>query len=270
MKKEKIHFAHANSFPAKTYKQLFSYLADDFEINYLERHAHDPRFPVTEGWDYLKNELRLEIESRYDEPIIGLGHSLGGILHFLAAVENPRLYKALVLLDAPLVSRLSGAGLKILRRTNLIEKFPLVRMTKYRRSRWLSKEEAFEHFRRKKKFGSFNEQVLRDYIEHGTVENEQGISLYFDPRIEAEIYRTIPDDFAKFRGKLKVPTIYIGGTRSREARLARIGFMRRHFPIDFYFVEGSHLFPFEKPELTAQLIKSSLTNFRNGRLIQSI
>lgn len=259
MKKQKIHFAHANSFPAKTYKQLFSYLADDFEINYLERHAHNPQFPVTEGWDYLKEELRQEIERRYDEPVIGIGHSLGGILHFLVAVESPQLYKALVLLDAPLVSRLSGAGLKILRRTNLIEKFPLIRATKYRRSRWHSKEEAFEHFLQKEKFGSFNEVVLRDYVEHGTIENETGVKLFFDPQIEAEIYRTIPHDFSKHRGNLKVPTVYIGGRRSREARLARLGFMRRNFPIDFYFIEGSHLFPFEKPEATAQLIKSVLS-----------
>jgi surfactin synthase thioesterase subunit len=269
MQKETIHFAHANSFPAKTYNRLFSFLAADFEINYLERHAHNPRFPVTEGWEHLKEELRLEIERRYDKPIIGLGHSLGGILHFLVAVEQPQLYQAIVLLDAPLVSRLSGTGLKILRQTNLIEKFPLVRATKFRRSRWHSKEEAFEHFRQKEKFDAFDEDVLRDYVEYGTVENETGIKLFFDPVIEAEIYRTIPHDFSKHRGKLKVPAVYIGGKRSREARLARLGFMRKNFPIDFYFTEGSHLFPLQQPETAACLIKTSLSQLKNKRLNHS-
>ena len=263
MPKEIIHFAHANGFPARTYSKLFSFLEDDFEINYLERHAHNEEFPVTDNWTHLAAELREEIKKRYAQKIIGVGHSLGGILHFLAAVENPELYQAIVLLDAPLISRLSGTGLKILKRTKLIDKFPLARATRFRRSVWRTRNEAFDHFRGKEKFSDFDEQVLRDYIEHGTIENGDNIKLLFKPQIEAEIYRTIPDDFAKFRGRLKVPTVYIGGTRSSEARLARLGFMRKHFPVDFYFIEGSHLFPLEKPQETAALIKTALANLND-------
>ena len=259
--KEIIHFAHANSFPAKTYNKLFSFLADDFEIRYLERHGHNPQFPVTEGWPFLKEELRAEIEKNYSEKIIGVGHSLGGILHFLLAVERPEFYKAIILLDAPLVSRLSGAGLRLLRRTKLIEKIPPVSTTKSRRSRWRSKPEAFEHFRQKEKFRSFDEAVLRDYVEHGTLEAENEARLFFEPRIEADIYRTIPHDFNRHRGRLKVPAAYIGGTRSREAQLARLGFMRRNFPFRFYYLNGgSHLFPFENPQETTGLIKTAIAD----------
>lgn len=56
MKKEIVHFAHANGFPTRPYNKLFSYLADDYEINYLERYAHNPRFSVTDGWDFLVEE----------------------------------------------------------------------------------------------------------------------------------------------------------------------------------------------------------------------
>lgn len=260
MNREIIHFAHANGFPARTYNKLFSYLADDYEINYLERHAHNPNFPVTNGWEFLAAELREEIKKNYDQKIIGVGHSLGGILHFLVAVENPEFYKALILLDAPLISRLSGTGLKILKRTKLIDKIPLAKMTKFRRSVWQSKTEALKHFQQKEKFQSFDEEVLRDYIEHGTIEEAENAKLLFSPSIEAEIYRTIPDNFAKFRGKLKVPMAYIGGTMSREGRLARLGFMRKNFPLNFYSVEGTHLFPFEKPAETARLIKKALAD----------
>ncbi|MBA2605642.1 MAG: alpha/beta hydrolase, partial [Acidobacteria bacterium] len=81
MSKQIIHFAHANGFPAKTYNKLFSFLEDDFEINFLERHAHNPKFPVTDGWERLRDELREELQKRYAQRIIGVGHSLGGILH---------------------------------------------------------------------------------------------------------------------------------------------------------------------------------------------
>ena len=255
MSKHIIHFAHANSFPAKTYSKLFSYLSDDFEIGFLERHAHNPHFPITDGWKYLAHELQAEIENRYTQPVIGVGHSLGGILHFLVACEQPELYQAIVLLDAPLVSRLSGAGLKLLKRTRLLDKYSPSRTARFRRNLWQTKNEVFEHFSRKELFNNFDKDVLRDYSHYGTVQNEDGLKLFFEPKIEAKIYRTIPDSFSKFRGKLQVPAAYIGGTRSREARLARLGFMRKNFPFEFHFIEGSHLFPFEKPLETAKMLK---------------
>lgn len=255
MTKDKIHFAHANGFPARTYTKLFSFLEDEFEIGYLERHAHNPQFPVTDGWEYLRDELKAELEKRYTEPIIGVGHSLGGILHFLVAVENPELYKAIILLDAPVISRLSSAGIKVMRKAKLMEKMPLARTTRFRRSAWQTKDEAFEHFKKKEKFAAFDEDVLRDYVEYGTIENDGKVNLFFKPSVEAKIYQTLPDFLPKFRGKLKVPAAYIGGTNSREAQLARLGFMRKYFPFEFRFIEGSHLFPFEKPQETAEIIK---------------
>ena len=96
MSKEIIHFAHANGFPARTYSKLFSFLETDFEINFLERHGHHPKFPVNDGWQSLRDELQAEIESRYSQPIIGVGHSLGGVLHFLVACEKPELYRQII------------------------------------------------------------------------------------------------------------------------------------------------------------------------------
>lgn len=255
MTREIIHFAHANGFPARTYNKLFSFLADDFDIDYLERHGHNPQFPVTDNWKFLVEELREEIETRYAKPVIGVGHSLGGILHFLVAVEKPELYKQIILLDSPLISQLRSHGLRILKITKLIDRYSPSQMTRYRRNLWKTKEEAFAHFRSKAKFAAFDTEVLRDYIEYGMVETEKGFELFFKPAIEAKIYRTIPHHLAEFRGRLKVPTAYIGGTESREGRLAGLSFMRKHFPIDFFTVAGSHLFPLEKPYETAQIIK---------------
>ncbi|MEP7038050.1 MAG: alpha/beta hydrolase [Acidobacteriota bacterium] len=260
MSKEIIHFAHANGFPAKTYNKLFSFLKNDFEINYLERHAHNPIFPVTDGWQRLADELREELIDRYDEPIIGVGHSLGGILHFLVAIQNPELYKAIILLDAPIISRLSSAGIKFLKLTNQMQNSPLVKTTRFRRAVWQSKNEAFEHFKKKDKFSKFDEDVLRDYIEHGTVKTDKGIELSFNPQVEAKIYGTLPHYLPKLRGKLKVPAFYIGGTNSREAELARLGFMQKYFPIKFQFIKGTHLFPLEKPEETAKTIIKIVEN----------
>lgn len=255
MTKEIIHFAHANGFPARTYSKLFSFLAPRFEIGYIERHGHNPDFPVTDGWNHLKDELRLEIETRYTSPVIGVGHSLGGILHFLVAVESPELYKQIILLDAPIISRLSSNALWVMKTLKLIDRYTPSQMTRLRRRSWPDKQEAFEHFKQKELFAAFDEDVLRDYVEYGLVPGQTGLELYFSPRVEARIYRTLPHHLPSFRGKLRVPAAYIGGSRSREARLARLDYMKKHFPFDFYSIEGSHLFPFERPEETANKIR---------------
>lgn len=255
MNKPKIHFAHANGFPARTYTKLFSFLEDDFDIGFLERHGHNPKYPVTDNWKFLKDELREEIERRCAEPVIGVGHSLGGVLHFLVAVENPALYRQIILLDAPVISRLSSHGLRILKMTKLIDRYSPSQMTRSRRNLWQTKQEAFEHFKKKPKFDAFDDDVLRDYIEYGTVAADKGFELFFSPKVEAKIYRTIPHHLPTFRGKLKIPTTYIGGTHSKEGELARLSFMKKHFPIDFYQIEGSHLFPFEKPFETSEMVK---------------
>lgn len=260
MTKQIIHFAHANGFPAKTYNKLFSFLEDDFEIGYIERHGHNPRFPVTDNWKFLKDELNEEIRRRYAKPVIGIGHSLGGILHFLLACEKPQLYKQIILLDSPIISRFSSHSLRVLKVTKLIDRYTPSQITRFRRNFWQSKNEAFEHFKAKPKFDAFDEDVLRDYVEYGTFAGEKGFELFFKPSIEAKIYRTIPHHLPKLRGRLKVPTAYIGGTRSREGELARLSFMRKYFPIDHFTVEGSHLFPLEKPFETAKIIKKIIQN----------
>ncbi len=258
MSKPIIHFAHANGFPAQTYRKLFSFLESDCEINYLPRHAHNPKFPVTDGWERLRDELREELEKRCTGKIIGVGHSLGGVLHLLVAAEKPELYSQIILLDAPIISRLSSGGLWVFKTLNLMDRLTPAQITRYRRNSWQSTEEVYEHFKAKPKFDVFDQDVLRDYAEHATVKTEKGFELFFKPSIEAKIYRTLPHRLPKLKGKLKVPLAYIGGTHSREGELARLSFMRKNFDVDFYQINGSHLYPLEKPFETANLIKDIL------------
>ena len=262
MNKQIIHFAHANGFPARTYTKLFSFLESRSEICYLDRHAHDPAFPVTDGWHALRDELRQSIETGFKEPVIGIGHSLGGILHLLVSIENPQLYKQIILLDAPIISRISSSGIRILKATNLMDRLSSSRMTRSRRNLWKSREDAYRHFKAKQKFAAFDDDVLNDYIKYGTVETAEGFRLFFDPQIEAAIYSHLPHDLPSLRGKLEVPVSYIGGVNSREAKLARLGFMQKNFPIDFYFLPGSHLFPFEFPRQTAEAIDSIINKIQ--------
>ena len=66
-------------------RDMFAALADDFEIGYVDRIGHDPHYPVTDGWPNLVDELIDTISERHQQPVIGIGHSLGGFLTALAA-----------------------------------------------------------------------------------------------------------------------------------------------------------------------------------------
>ncbi|MFV0390113.1 MAG: alpha/beta fold hydrolase [Pyrinomonadaceae bacterium] len=259
MQNQKIHFAHANGFPARTYSKLFSFLEDEFDIAYIEKLAHNPRFPVTNNWNNLSDELIEDIEKKFTTPIIGLGHSLGGVLHLIAAAKRNELYTAIVLLDAMIISPFSSFFIKTLKSTKLMSHVSPSRITRFRRTHWRDFDDVFAHFSAKESFARFDPDVLRDYVRYGTVEQVNGTRrLLFEPAIEAKIYETIPDHLPRLKGRLNLPIAFIEGTESNESKLARVKFMKKKFPFDFTSTNGTHLFPFEHPKATAFEIKGAL------------
>jgi len=74
-----LHFAHANSYPAGTYGMFFAQLQAHYDVRALPLHAHNPHYPVDDGWRKLGKELGVELAQRYDAPVILVGHSMGGV-----------------------------------------------------------------------------------------------------------------------------------------------------------------------------------------------
>ncbi|MGH8747433.1 MAG: alpha/beta fold hydrolase, partial [Burkholderiales bacterium] len=83
---------------------MFDLLGRRYRIGWIEAIGMDPCYPVTEGWPHLVEQLIDTLEREYrGAPVLGVGHSLGGYLSFLAAVRRPELFRAIVLLDAPVI-----------------------------------------------------------------------------------------------------------------------------------------------------------------------
>jgi pimeloyl-ACP methyl ester carboxylesterase len=87
---------------------MLSPLSSVFTISSIEAIGTDPSYPPTEGWPHLVEQLISTLEEK-QEPVFGVGHSLGGYLNFLAAVRRPELFRAIVLLDAPIIGRSAAA-----------------------------------------------------------------------------------------------------------------------------------------------------------------
>src|SRR5260370_24615590 len=140
-----LHFSHANGFPAACYRKMFSYLEPDFEIRYVNTIGHDPRHPVNDSWPHLVAELIERLEGRR-EPVLGVGHSLGGYLTALAALKRPALFRAIILLDSLILGRWQGTVFKMVKRFGLADRVTPAGMTRGRPAAGTSPHETSRHF----------------------------------------------------------------------------------------------------------------------------
>ena len=252
--RDTIHFSHANGFPAPCYRKLFGFLEARFDLSYIDAIGHDHRYPVTDNWPHLVEQLIDYLVSHYRHPVIGVGHSLGGYLTFMAAMQRPELFKCIVLLDAPLLSYLKSRGLEMSKWMGIVDRVTPAASTRNRRREWDSAAQAQAHFRSRKLFRHFDPDCLADYVHYGMAKRGGHVHLRFDPEIEYRIYCTIPHHFADYETRLMVPAGFIGGRDSAEVQMIGLSMMKRRYGFRFKRVDGTHLFPFENPQLAAAAI----------------
>lgn len=250
-----IHFSHANGFPAPVYRQLFAELSPDYDMGYLDMIGHDPRYPVTDSWPHLVEETLHTLQARYTQPVIGVGHSLGGVITLLAALRRPQAFRAVVLLDAPLFNPWRGRLIWLGKLLGQTERITPAGAALRRRAHWPDADSAVRHFAGKALFAEFSPQALRDYIEHGADASEHGVRLRFQPQIEGRIFATLPHSFAAYRGRLAVPGAYVACSRHEVMRPSDVRFACRRFGLKLYEHPGRHLFPLERPRETAAQLR---------------
>lgn len=254
-----VHFIHGNSFPAGTYRQMFSALEAHYDLRALDMHGHNPAYPVSHDWPHLVQELIDTLLKNYEAPVILLGHSLGGILALMAASRRPDLVRCVVMIDSPVVSGWRAVVLKTFKSLGLLERFSPSRLSDKRRNLWRDEQEAFEHFAAKDKFSIWPEAVLQDYINAGMVPHSEGIALKFQREIESIIYLTLPSNLGKIAKQgLKVPIGFVGGTESIECRQGGLGATKKLCGEYFVQLNAGHLLPMELPEQTAEAVRQMI------------
>ncbi|WP_443190388.1 alpha/beta fold hydrolase [Pseudomonas indica] len=255
-----VFFAHANGFPSATYGKLFAALEPDYRVLHLAQHAHDPRFPVNDNWESLVEEL-LHHLGELDEPIWGVGHSLGGVLHYHAALRRPELYRGVVMLDSPVLTLADRVLIRAAKRFGLIDRITPAGRTLGRREHFGGIEEARRYFAGKTLFRRFDPDCLDAYVRHGLQEVGDGLRLRFDPATEISIYRSVPHTSPGRPQQLKVPLAVVRGRHSRVVLPHHARLVRR-VPQGLYLtLPGGHMFPLERPQETAELLRRVLTRW---------
>lgn len=255
MSKPILHFSHANGFPGSCYRELFKYLEPTFRVDFMDTIGHDPHYPVTDSWNYLVDELINTIRTHYQEPVFGVGHSLGGVLTYLAAVREPDLFHAIVLLDAPVLGFGRSFVLWLAKRLGFIDRLLPAARTKVRKNAWKTLADARTHFQKKELFSHFDPQCFDDYLNYGLVPAKNGgVKLKFKPYTEYQIYRSFPHQLPLLRKALVVPAGLLWGSDSKLVTADTRKKMQVKLKFNCTAVQGGHLFPLEHPVLTAQAL----------------
>lgn len=258
-----IVFSHANGFPAGTYRQLFEpWHAAGWRVLAVPRFGHDPQYPVTSNWPHLRNQL-LDFITREAPggPVALVGHSLGGYLSLLAACRRPAVASAVVLLDSPVLAGWRAHSVQVLKLTRAIGRVSPGRVSRRRRHQWPSAEAARAHFAAKSVFARWAPGVLDDYVAAGLeADPAGGVRLAFRREIETRLYDTLAHNMGAVvhRHPPRCPVWFIGGTRSTELHQVGLAATRAVTRGRIEMIEGTHLFPMERPAETAARVLALL------------
>jgi len=258
-----IVFAHANGYPAGTYRVLLeAWRAAGYAVHAIERIGHDARYPVTSNMPKLRDELAAFVEGQTTDPAWLIGHSLGGLLGLMVACRRPELVRGLVMLDAPIFSGWRAHSLQVMKATGLVKRVFPGKVSNRRRHVWPTREAVATHFAAKAVFARWDTRVLADYVRSGFDDHEGEVVLGFQREIETHIYNALPHHLDRLVAlhPPRCPVAYVAGRQSMLLRQAGLGLARVLARDRFEWVEGSHLYPMEEPDETAATVLRILQN----------
>jgi pimeloyl-ACP methyl ester carboxylesterase len=259
MPKTLINFVHANGFPVSSYQTVFNYLPDNYQVIGHEKYGHDQNYPVKDNWqplvDELINYVKQQLAEHEQEQVINVGHSFGGVIAFIAACQQPQLFKGLIMLDPPVVTGTTAMVMKYIKKTKLMDKFSPSGKAKVRRTHWPLGTDIEKLFASRSLFKNFDKRCLNDYVSNGIVERNNQLELAFDAKVETNIFRNLAENLSSFKNKLTVPATLLYADQTDVCpHIFFKKFAKLNKNLNLEITQGGHMFPLERPEDTANMI----------------
>jgi pimeloyl-ACP methyl ester carboxylesterase len=253
-----IVFSHANGFPSGTYRKFFSFLEPGVEIRAIDMYGHDPRFPVTDNWGNQVRELLAFIDTHCDRPVIGVGHSMGAMVTFMAAHRAAEKFRGVIMLDPPVINGLPAYLFQMVKWMGRADSVTPAGKSRHRRSQWPSREAAVADLGKKKLFANVDAECLHDYVHSATEQRADGFHLRYLVEQELALFRTTPSNPWRYLRRLSVPGVVVTGETSDVAMPAHVARLHRWHGLRHLTAPGGHLFPLEHPELSARLVREQI------------
>lgn len=191
-----IVFSPANGIPWRSYRCFFDLFQNQYSICGIDSRGAWPQEldpPRKFHWNQYADDLITLIESKHNEPVIGMGHSLGGAITLLAAKKRPELFSKLVLIDpASLPSAHFDHFFRLLPQWFVFATLDWVKRTHHRQRIWESPQAFCDNYRDHSTYKRFTDQALSDYAQYGLRETESGqFELIFNPHWESLNFRKV-------------------------------------------------------------------------------
>ena len=254
-----LQFSHSNGFSAQTYRTFFQHLPSHLDIRYVDTYGMGNYSP-NRGWEKLTEEL-LEAVKKAPEPVIGLGHSLGGVLTYKAAQRFPNLFKAAILIEPPIVLGKTARLISLAQRLGFGERMnPLGKRARVRKDFFSSREEASAYFKEKRLFKGFHPECFQDYITYGLESNGKGVKLAIPRDLEADIFNSLP---TWYNWNFSLPLYFLYAESHQVLSKEVIRSLKRLLPHATFipYRDGGHMYPLENPASCAATLSEILDNF---------
>ncbi|MCA6127895.1 alpha/beta fold hydrolase [Thalassolituus oleivorans] len=256
---EGFHFLHGNGFCARTLEPVAALLPNDRRLLFTDAPGHGVSHKpdsIQPDWNAMAATIAESIISRTSGPLVGVGHSMGGVMTLLMAAAQPNLFTRIILLDPALFSSEILLTQRLLRKTGFWQRTKLVKAVQQRRRRWPSKDELQSDLGRKSLYRSWHPSALDAFVEFGTYSDGAERVLSCDPFWEASIFGSYPYQLWHSVRSVKCPVYILVAEKSypfinRAAR--RAASINRN--VAWFEQPGTHCFPMEDPEATAAFIK---------------
>jgi pimeloyl-ACP methyl ester carboxylesterase len=261
-----LYFLHANGYPPTCYLPLLASLANNYHVRAIVQRPLWPNSHPEElaDWIPLTDDLLEYLDVRQTEPVIGVGHSMGGIALLRAALRSPQQFRAIILIDPvlfpPYIIRIWQI-IRAMRLENYIH--PLISVARNRRRKFDDLDRLFNGYRHKPIFKYMDDRALRAYIEGIACPDEMGYHLCYSPDWESRIYSTSTwHDMDIWRGLsgLKPRTVILRGMETDTFWASTGHLVQKKQPnIRVETLENTtHLLPLERPDGVSVLIQSFL------------
>ncbi len=261
-----LHFLHANGYPPDCYRPLISRLSDHYHVYAMRQRPLwlDSKPEEIIDWHPLTDDFLQFLDEHPSESVIGIGHSVGGIVALRAALRYPERFRSLILIDPVLFPPYIIRPWHVICSLGLgYQMHPLVRAARTRRRQFDDLDRLFKGYRRKPVFRYMDDQALHAYIEGIACPAKQGYQLCYSVDWEMRIYATsVWRDMDIWKGlpHLKVPILIIRGAEtdtfwaSTARRVLRIIQQARVMTVPL----STHLVPLERPTEVFQAIQGFL------------
>lgn len=256
-----LHLAPANGFPPKTYLPLMRKLRGYRAVCLPPRALWGDQTPPTayRDWKADADDLLAGFVAHDLGEVVALGHSLGGVVSMLALLKAPDRFKALIMLDPPMLPPAVLEATRAAWARDTIHELPLVRGARRRRQTFASPEDAFDRFRQKPLFADWSDEALGLYVRHGIKRGtDGGYELVWSAAWEAHyfstVYLKIWETLPRLTGS--PPALIVRGGESDTLQASDYARVQAVAPaLDGIEMAGQgHLFPLAAPAETARLI----------------